>query len=112
MYSLYAPTSNCDVALYDMMVGQVRSVMRDASGMVAERVFLAVECNAELGMLKEEEELVGFCGLYCWRRRKADLESCEQKSLCGWISWNNLDTATAGLRHRREVLEVRGTHSH
>ena len=51
--SLYAPTSDYDVAVYEMVVGQVRSVLREARDLGAERFFLAGDFNLEFGMLKE-----------------------------------------------------------
>ena len=43
--------------------------------MGAERFCQASDFNLELGMLKEEEEFVGFYGPFCFRSREADLIS-------------------------------------
>ena len=72
--SLQAPTSNHDMAVCEVVVRQIRSVLREATGMGDERFCLTTDFNLELGMLKEEE-FVGLYGPFCWRSRNADLIS-------------------------------------
>ena len=51
---VYAPTSEYDVASYETVMGWVRSVLRQARGMGADRFFIAGDLNVELGMINEE----------------------------------------------------------
>ena len=80
--SLHAPTSDYDVAFYEFVVGQVRSVLGEATGVGANRFFLAGVFNLELGVLREEEACMGFYGPFRWRCRKADLVSYGTILMC------------------------------
>ena len=69
-----APTADYVLAFCEMVVGLLRSVMREARGTGTERFILAgVFFNVELGMINEEEETVGLYAPFRWRGRKADL---------------------------------------
>ena len=53
-------------------------------------------CNLELAMPKDEE-FMDFCGLFCGRRRKADLVSYEKTFVCDfYAAWKVLTHGKGG----------------
>ena len=62
--SVYASTSDCDIAFCEAAVAQVRLVFTEARSM-AERVFLVGDFNLELEMLRKDEFFC-FYGASCW----------------------------------------------